>query len=143
MKNFALGCAINLEDLFINFDNKKLKTTCKQCLELVHEEHKDVLVRKVFKDAFKIVAIDAIENNVTFELPLGSKKANIHVTKVSENDFVKARQKGAFKKVDYLASNFSGNQLTYNYNTISKNIYLNKDLRERLVNYTNQGKQYC
>ena len=52
------------------------------------------------------------------------------------------------RKRDFLASNFSGNQLTLNmYDregrpTRTKPIYVNKKYKDKLTYYTNQGKQY-
>lgn len=135
--SYAVGCAFSQEEMFMNFDKKKLKT--------VHNKN---LIRKIARDAIKLVLNDIIDNNATFQLPTGSRKADIHVTRIVGDDFTNARQNGKFQDVDFLASNFSGNQLTLNmYDregrpTRTKPIYVNKKYKDKLTYYTNQGKQY-
>lgn len=135
--NYATGCAFNQDEMFMNFDKQRLKSV------------KDRgLIRKIARDAIKLVLSDIIDNNVTFQLPTGSRKSDIHMSRVSGEDFTKARQNGKFQDVDFLTSNFSGYQLTLNMYDIegkptrSKPIYLNKEYKNKIINYTNQGKQY-
>jgi len=60
-----------------------------------------------------------------------------------------ARRNGKWQDVDFLNSYFSGYQLTLNmYNKEGKPvrikpIYLDNKLKNKLTEYTNQGKQYC
>ena len=137
--SYAVGCAFSLDEMMMNFKKQKLKSIKKQ---------NKALVKRIAKDAIKLVLNDIIENNVTFQLPTGSRKSDIHMTRISGDDFVTATQNGKFQDVDYLASNFSGYQLTLNmYDkdgrpTRSKPIYLNKEFKNRITEYTNQGKQY-
>jgi hypothetical protein len=76
---YAIGCAFNLNDLFMNFDKSKLKITSELCEKLIKDRHKINLVKKIFKESVKIILKDILENNVTFELPTHSRKADIHV----------------------------------------------------------------
>ena len=135
--NYATGCAFNQDEMFMNFDKQRLKSV------------KDKgLIRKIARDAIKLVLNDIIDNNVTFQLPTGSRKSDIYMSRVSGENFTKARQNGKFQEVDFLTSNFSGYQLTLNMYDIngkptrSKPIYLNKKYKNKIINYTNQGKQY-
>jgi hypothetical protein len=77
--NYATGCAFNLDDLFMNLDKSKLKITSILCDKLVHDRHKDALIRQIFKESVKLIFKDILDNNVTFELPTGSRKSDIHV----------------------------------------------------------------
>ena len=135
--NYAVGCAFNQDEMMINFKKQKLKTVKNK-----------KLIKKIARDSIKLVLNDIIDNNVTFQLPTGSRKADIHVRRIDGKEFVRARQNGKFQDVDFLSSNFSGNQLVLNmYDregkpTRIKPIYLNKKYKDKLTNYTNQGKQY-
>ena len=135
--NYAVGCAFNQDEIMINFKKQKLKTV----------KNKE-LIKKIARDSIKLVLNDIIDNNVTFQLPTGSRKADIHIRRIDGKEFVRARQNGKFQDVDFLSSNFSGNQLVLNmYDregkpTRIKPIYLNKKYKDKLTNYTNQGKQY-
>ena len=81
---YALGCAFNLEEMLINFPYKKLHITCKDCKAITGDNHRDLLVKRVFKESVKLVIEDIIENNITFWLPLtGDKKCNMHMKRVS------------------------------------------------------------
>lgn len=146
--NYAVGHAFNTNDIFYKLDKKKLSSiTSKLSQEITGDAHKDTLIGKIFKESIKVVLNDIIENNVTFQLPLG--KSDIHVLRVDGEDFKKARRKGKWKDVDFLASFFSGYQLVLNmYNkdggvTRTKLIYVDKELKNKLTQNTNNGKQYC
>lgn len=135
--NYAVGCAFNQDEMMMNFKKQKLKSI----------KNKE-LIKKIARDSIKLVLNDIIDNNITFQLPTGSRKSDIHVRRISGKEFVRARQNGKFQDVDFLSSNFSGNQLVLNmYDregkpTRIKPIYLNKEYKNRLTEYTNQGKQY-
>ena len=147
--NYATGCAFNLEELFENFDLSKLKMTCALCTRMNNDPHRDTVVKKIFKESVNVILNDIIENNVTFELPTGGRKADIHITRYSDEDFAKARRNGKWKDVDFLKSYFTGYQMTFNmYDkdggvTRTKPIYLDKEKRDKIIQYTNEGKQYC
>ena len=147
--NYATGYAFNTDEIFENFPYDKLLVTCDDCNIVNGDFHKDKLVKRVFKDALKLILKDIIENNVTFELPTGSRRAEIHVNNTSGENFKKARKNGKWKEIDFLASNFTGNQLVLEIygkkDSISrrKPIYVDKNLRDRLTQLTNEGKKYC
>lgn len=145
--NYAVGCAFNLDDAFINFNTKKLNLTGKDCINENCGPNKTAFVKKVFRESIKMIINDIIENNVTFELPTGAKKSDIHMVKIEGDKFKEARQRGKFKDVDFLQSWFSGNQIMFNIyskgRTRQKPIYLNKELKDKITQYTNKGKQYC
>lgn len=145
--NYALGCAFSTDDIFMNFPYKKLEINCEQCKAITGNNHRDVLVKKVFKESLKLVLDDIIENNVTFWLPLtGNRRCNIHMKRVQGDEFKNLRKGGKWKDVDIVKSMFSGYELRlfmFGKRTPRvKTIYLNKEYRERISKHTNNGKQY-
>lgn len=145
--NYALGCAFSTDDLFMNFPYKKLEITCEQCKSITGDNHRDILVKKVFKESLKLVLNDIIENNITFWLPLtGNRRCNIHMKRVCGDEFKNLRRGGKWKDIDIVKSMFSGYELRLfmlgKRTPRVKTIYLNKEFRERISNHTNNGKQY-
>lgn len=145
--NWSTGCAFSTDDLFMNFPYKKLEITCEQCKSITGDNHRDTLVKKVFKESLKLVLDDIIENNITFWLPLtGNRKCNIHMKRVQGDEFKNLRRGGKWKDVDIVKSMFSGYELRLfmlgNRTPRVKTVYLNKEFRERIDAYTNSGKQY-
>ena len=147
MKKYALGCAFSLKNILDNFPYKRLKITCRQCKAIVGDNHRDKLVRKVFRENIKLIINDIINNNVTFWLPLtGSKKCNIHMRRVQGKEFQNLRKSGKWRDVDILKSMFSGYELSFfmlgNRTPRIKSIYLNKEFKNRITQNTNNGTQY-
>jgi hypothetical protein len=65
------------------------------------------------------------------------------MTPVAGDNFVKARQNGAFQDVDFLVSSFTGYQLmfrkTNRYGTWRKRIFVNSKYRDMITELTNKG----
>lgn len=145
--NYALGCAFSLDDIIMNFPYKKLQINCKECKLITGDNHRNFLVKKVFKESVKLVIEDIIENNITFWLPLtGDKKCNIHMKRVTGQEFKDLRRGGKWKGIDIVSSMFSGYEIRMfllgKRTPRVKTIYLNKDYRDRITNNTNNGMQY-
>ena len=145
--NYALGCAFSSDDLFMNFPFKKLSLSCKQCKEITGNNHRDVLVKKVFKESLKLVLNDIIDNNVTFWLPLTSgKKCCMKMKRVEGEDFKNLRKAGKWKEIDIVTSMFSGYEIHFfmlgQRTPREKVVYLNKELRSKISLNTNKGVQY-
>lgn len=143
----AIGYAFNSSHLFINFPFKKLKINCKQCEELIGDKHRNKLAQKIWRENYKLILNDIIDNNVTFQLPV-SRKCDIHMQTYSGNQFKNLRRSGKWKNVDFLKSLFTGNQLALFMHSPKrtprvKNIYVNKELQKKIDDYTNNGKTYC
>lgn len=140
--NYALGHAFNLKHLFEKFNLKRLKLTCKDCLEHTgYNRHRDALAKQIFKDSVKLVLNDIIDNNVTFIFP--NSLAKIHMQKTEGDDFVHARQCGKWQDVDFIASFYTGYELALTLkDTRVKPIYVGKEMKDRITKYTNEGKQY-
>lgn len=147
--NYATGYAFNTDEIFENFPYDKLLVTCDDCNIVNGDYHKDKLVKRVFKDALKLILTDIIDNNVTFQLPTGAARSEIHVNNFEGKQFEEARKNGKWLDVDFLTSNFTGNQLVLEIygkgDSIKrrKPIYVDRRLRDRLTENTNNGIRYC
>lgn len=144
----ATGAALNLAEIFLNFPLKKLKINCNKCKDLTGDYHRQELVQKIFKENFKMVINDVIDNNVTFQLPTGNRKSEIHMQTFRGDAFKNLRRNGKWRDIDFLKSNFTGNQLGFfmyspNRPPRIKNIYLNQELKNKISTNTNNGKTYC
>lgn len=146
----ALGCAFNLKEIFETFNNKRLSISSKHAGEINNgEQHKKKLAMKIFRDSVKLIFNDIIDNNVTFELPTRGRKSEVHMRKIDGEDFKKARQAGAFEDIDFLESNFSGYQLTLFLHNKNEGpdriipIHLSGELKQKVIDNTNKGMQYC
>lgn len=147
MKRYALGCAFSTDNLFDNFPYKKLNVTCKECQAITGNNHRDILVKRIFKECLKLVVQDIIQNNVTFWFPLtGSKKCNLHMRRVQGEEFKNLRRAGKWRDIDILKSLFSGYQLSLfmlgRRTPRVKSVYLNKELRDLISYNTNNKVQY-
>lgn len=145
--NYAVGHSFNVDEMFMNFPYKKLKLTCEDCKRINGNKDRDALVKKIFRDSVKVILSDIIDNNVTFILPTNKGIADIHVRRTYGEGFKKARKRGKWKNVDFLSSNFSGNELVLSmkHNVFSKEkiIYVDKNLKSKITENTNNGMQYC
>lgn len=144
----ATGCAFNTSQLFINFPYKDLEISCDDCEKIIGDRHRDKLVAKIFREHYKMVINDVIENNVTFQLPTGSRRSEIHMQTFKGDDFKNYRRKGKWKAVDFLKSWFTGHMLgLFMYSPKRpprvKNIYVDSKLTKKIDQYTNEGKTYC
>ena len=76
-------------------------------------------------------------------MPQGAQRTWIQMDPISGDDFIKARQNGAFEDVDYINSNFTGYQLFLRYNTRyghwKKRIYVSKKFKDKITELTNKG----
>jgi len=68
--------------------------------------------------------------------------------RVDGEEFKKLRQKRKFTDVDFLSSNFSGNEIVFEMFYKDgrpfrrKNVYVDKTRKDKITKYTNEGKQY-
>lgn len=143
---FATGYTLGLKDMFCNFNIKRLKLSAKTCEELIGNRHKERIVFKVFNYALKLIIDDIINKSITFKLPTGKQSSVIKMKRFEDDEFKKARRNGKWSDVDFLASNFSGNQMVFQYMSrgvwLEKLIYLDKSNKDLITKYTNEGKQY-
>jgi hypothetical protein len=144
--NYAVGCAFNLDEMFINLDKKKLKMTSNLCEQLTNDRHRNTLIKRIFLESVKLVLDDIIDNNVTFELPTGGRRTIMRMNRIKDKEFAKARRNGKFKEVDFLTSNFSGYEIVLElFHTDGrperkKHVYVDKVRKNRIIEHTNNGK---
>lgn len=131
--------AFSAEELYKGMNLKPLKK---------YKKIKKSLASDIFKDCFYEILLDIIDNNVTFVLPLKfGNYAEISMTQVRNEEFKKLYKLGKFSNIDYILSEFTGNEITFKYKTKtqglkSKTIYLNGKLKEKIDYNTNKAKQY-
>ena len=93
----------------------------------------------------KLILLDIIQNNVTFKFPT-KRECYLNIVRTSGEDFKKARRNGKWLDVDYLKSDFSGNQMQFmfiaNEREIKKPVYLSKNLRDIITENTNNRMNY-
>ena len=147
-KNYAIGHAFSLKDMFMNFPVDKLKMTKQQCIDIYSDGNKRDLAAQIFATGLQMVIDDIIDNNVHFKLPgLGRTQSYIYMKRTSDKQFKKAFKRGKWNDVDFIESNFSGYQLVLEMQSEKrlpreKNIYLSAKDRDRITEHTNNGKQY-
>lgn len=102
----------------------------------------------IWKESVRLVVDDIIENNIQFKLPgLGRTQSYIQMERTTGDKFKKAFKRGKWRDVDFITSNFSGYQLQLVMESMkrtrrTKPIYLGHKDKDRITEYTNQGKQY-
>ena len=106
-----------------------------------------VLCGYVLVYLFYLIFLDIIKNNITFEFPMtGGYSAFIYVKCFQDEDFRRLYAGGKFLGIDFIASEFKGYQMFYQwrcYNKIrEKPIYINNKLKKWFYSQINQGKQY-
>lgn len=141
MENLALGYCFSLKELFHNFNIKRLKIKTKDSQKIAGDRRS--LAKRIFSESVRLVMNDVIDNNITFELPVGSKKAEIHMKRYTGDEFATARGNGKFQEIDFLKSYFTGYQPGLFFRSHYQPIYLNKELQQKIIDNTNNGKQYC
>ena len=149
MKHFAIGWACNLNDIFVRFPYEKCKSLMSNFKTKQLRRQK---VKQVFREGVQQILNDIIENNSTFKIQgVGYQGGEIHMEAITGSEFERVKKNGKFKDIDFLKSLFTGYQM-YLYIHGKRDdflhrrkfpIYVNKFLRNKLNEYTNQGKTYC
>lgn len=148
MEKLALGHAFNSKELFQNFPLGKLKMTQEQCNKTFPDGNKRDLCASIFVRSLELVVDDIIENNVQFKFPgLGVTQAFLQMCRTTGEDFKQAFKRGKWRDVDFIKSNFCGYALKLIMQSKKrpvreKNIYLSRNKKDKITEYTNQGKQY-
>ena len=149
MKHLAIGWACNLNDIFVRFPYEK----CKSLIERFKTKQlRRQKVKQVFREGVQQILEDIVENNVTFKIQgIGYQGGELHMEAITGSEFERVKKNGKFKDIDFLKSLFTGYQM-YLYIHGKRDdflhrrkfpIYVNKFLRNKLNEYTNQGKTYC
>lgn len=95
-----------------------------------------------FKYAFYLILNKVLDDRMRFKIP-GVPEAYIDFSEISEDNFQAARQNGAYSEIDFIESDFKAYKLTYFFRAKgyqkTQPIYLGAELKQKLINYTNQG----
>ena len=143
-----MGHSFTCHDIFMNFPVRKLKMTPEQCKEVYSDGSKRDLAASIWMSSVRLIIDDIIENNTQFKLPgMGRTQSYIQMKRTEGDDFKKAFRRGKWRDVDFIASNFCGYQLQFVMESKKrtrreKPIYLATSDKDRITEYTNQGKQY-
>lgn len=140
---YATGYGISAQNLFTRFKTHYIKNCT---LKEFKEKNKKKVAARVFIYAFYLILKDVIDNSTTFVLPT-QMEAYIEMNRVEGDDFILARQRGVFKDVDFLKSNFCGHQLQFRHKLKSgiwrkKPILVHKKLKDIITENTNKGMRY-
>lgn len=143
---WATSYALTPCDLYANFDRDRyIRPEALEYMTKTVGRHFDQYFGRILRYFFKLVIDDVIDNNVTFQLPPGCR-ARIEMQNVCGDDFIRAYQNGAFQDVDYLASNFVGNNLILKFATRYKKwekpIHVDREAKSRITYNTNHHVQY-
>lgn len=147
IQRYALGCAFNLSDILLNFPYKKLSFSSIDCEKLTKDRHRKFILGRIFRYQLKLVIEDIIHNNITYWLPLtGKVKSCLKMKRVKGDEFKRKRQKGKWRNVDILSSNFTGCQIELSLlgkrTPRYKYVYLKPYYRDLIDKYTNEGMNY-
>lgn len=147
MMHYALGYAWKLPEIYQNFKSRNLKIDGYSLNYLYGDNHKKALCYKVFKCCLWLILNDVIDNDVEFALPVNSRATSIIMRTYRDKDFMYSRQNGKFADVDFLESDFTGHELQfcmYGGRGIPKRkrIFVDKTLKKKITDYTNQGRVY-
>lgn len=142
-----LSCAFNLDQVFMNFQRKKLKSTKYDVYKIFKTHGKGVMIKRIFTACYILVIDDIIENNVTFILPVyGIRSCKMKMKRVQGEAFKRLRQAGKWKDVDIIDTNFTGNEIGFfmggQRTPREKIVYVDKQRRKRIDEKANAGFPY-
>lgn len=144
---YATGYCFNAYDLFETFNTKTLKIKRETVQKKYGVKCKQAICASVLIYCCYLILLDIIKNNITFVLPLfNNKLGQFYAKPIVDEEFKNARKNGAFQDIDFLASDFTGYRLTYQWtNSIErkeKNIYINKKFKDAFTQKINNGQKY-
>lgn len=151
--NFNTSLMMTLNTLYPNdtqLTKKLIKTNRKfkrgdKLQKLYNTKDNSGVVRKVFREFFKLVLIDVLEGNCTFYFP-GNSQAHIFVGNLSDKCVKSSRQKGYKSKFDLLVRDYKVPHLMYKFSKKSRRqtlrIYVHKPMFARFIDVANSGKKF-
>lgn len=148
MRKLALGHTFSARELFQNFPLKKLKMTQDQCVKQYSDGNKRDLASSIFSRSVEMVIDDIIENNTQFKFPtLGRTQAYLQMNRTSGDAFKQAFRNGKWRDIDFIKSDFNGYQIKLIMQSLKrpvreKLVYLSKNKAQKIIEHTNEGKQY-
>lgn len=144
----ALGHALSCRDLARGFKKSKISITVEACKKRYKNKHKENYVEDMFVRCVRLVVDDIVDNNARFHLPLASPKkdATIGIDILQGKRLETLRKHKGMPGLDFLASDFKGYKLVFKYPklgvTFRTPVHITGDQARRLLENTNNGKQY-
>lgn len=136
---------IRNSDLFCNYDVKNL-TGVGNIKRKYKCSDKKALVSRIFLRYLHILFSDMVEGGKIFAFP-SPMRTKLQVARLKRQHFITARKRGAYTKVDVLASNFNCYELVMTYmskgNMITIPVKMSNNYKERMVEKMNEGYVYC
>lgn len=134
---YSTGCAFNVSQLLYNLNVKKLTFS---------GINKITSASAVFVYSVKLVLDDIIDNNITFNLPTGARKCNIHMRKVQGESLKKLMKVDKWPGLDVLSTYFTGYEINIylkrRTHIDKRTIYIDNRLKQRIIDKANTGFQY-
>lgn len=137
---------IKPREMFLTFDVDALQITNKELLKIYKKGHIREFAISVFKMSLKAVIDDIIDKGIQFQFP-GSNvsKSYMCLQRISDTEYIKARQNGAYKDFDPVDTNFCAYRVEY---CIEKNdgtfirvpVHLNRRHTERIAALASKHK---
>lgn len=143
--DYLLPHLVTIDDLFCNFDYTKFKG--KGNIKRTYKcADKKALVRKVFMRYMQILVTDMLQGGKVFIFPT-PKFMEMRMRRLSDRQFIAARQSGAYSEVDILISERKCYELVVSYKVsklpVEKCVKLSHNYRDMIVEKINTGYKYC
>lgn len=133
-KLYVTSHALTLPQLYIRFPAYKYL----QGRKFLEEKPTTVkyICARMLSYFLKVVFWDIAQNQITLKFPPGSN-ASFEMENISDEEFKKAVQNGAYRYIDFLKSNFSVNIIVFKYHTRYGNwirqVHVGGELRKAVI----------
>lgn len=142
--NIQLPHIVTISDLFCNFDVGKLKG--KGNIKRTYKcEDKKALAKKIFLRYMFHLFTELIKGGKVFLFPYKNyMELSIHI--IPDSHFKRARQKGVYRDVDLLKSNFRHYEFMLRYTRYGRversYVKLSNNFRQQMIDKVNEGYNY-
>lgn len=144
MRHYATGYGVKPSEMFIKYKSEKLGLTKKDLENLGSGLRPRDFAASVFVYAYSLILNDVIDNKVVFSLPT-RRESYIEMEKLDKDQFMQARQAGAFKEIDIMRAGFTASKLVFRFKKKAgwgiKPIAVHKKLKNKIIANTN-NKMY-
>jgi hypothetical protein len=133
---------ITARELYLGISGDFIKKPSEWWIKNFKETPKVEVFSKIFKHCVALIIQRMIDDKACFKLPYTDH--NYWDFKIEEgDDFVIGRQRGRFKEVDFIESDFTAYSIVHKIHSSKQDIivpvYLGGILKEKLINTTNSG----
>lgn len=135
--------SITVADLYRRVNLEKLGRVPGKNNKLTNNMRK--YLGSIFMELIELVVDDIIDNNATFKLTLMfDRKGTLQIRPIEGDKFKYLMQKGAFKGLDFLKTEFVGYRLFYSSNQRGKDrlVSLDNKNKQRIIDNANSGMKY-